>query len=488
MKKYIGFILTGIIASVLSIFLMKTFAPRLILQNHKYNQTAAKVSQVSYNPQTGIPMDFIEASEIAVNAVVHIKTEFMQEHTGYLYDPFQDFFWGNGTRRYKNYTPVMASGSGVIVSSDGFIVTNRHVIKNADKIHVILNNKKEYDATVIGKDPSTDIALLKIDENNLDYLPYGNSDEVKVGQWVLAVGNPFNLTSTVTAGIVSAKGRNINILNNDPNNNLPAVESFIQTDAAVNPGNSGGALVSADGQLIGINTAIQSNTGSYTGYAFAIPVNLVKKVVNDLLEYGSVQRAFIGVSIRNIDNDLAKDIDVQDYSGVYVSGLMQNGAAEIAGLKIGDIITQVNGKEVTKVSELQEQVSNYSPGDKITVKVRRKGTTLDIPVELKNSLGKTDLVKAEDNNANRLLGAQIDNVSDDLKEKLNIDEGVQIRDVGSGRFRSTGIRNGFIITKVNKLIIHNFGELKDALSSIKGGVLIGGIYPNGVKAYYGFGI
>jgi serine protease Do len=280
--------------------------------------------------------------------------------------------------------PQMGSGSGVIISADGYILTNHHVINNADEVEVTLNDKRSYTAQVVGNDPSTDLAILRISEEGLAFVPYGNSDLLEVGEWVLAVGNPFNLTSTVTAGIVSAKGRNINILNEEF-----AIESFIQTDAAVNPGNSGGALVNTKGELVGINTAIASNTGAYTGYSFAVPVNVARKVVNDLIEFGAVQRAFIGVSIRDIDGKFATENGIDRTEGVYVNGLTDGGAATVAGIKEGDIIVAVDGAPVRNVPELQERIGTYRPGDVAQVDVIRKGTPTRFDVTLRNRFGDT---------------------------------------------------------------------------------------------------
>lgn len=300
-------------------------------------------------------MDFTFAAENSVNAVVHIKTTVP---VVYRSDPFYEYFFGpmpktNGTQ--------MASGSGVIIGSDGYIVTNNHVIQSAEKITVTLNNNKTYSAKVIGTDAGTDIALIKVDADGLPAVLMGNSDNVKIGEWVLAVGNPFNLTSTVTAGIVSAKSRNIHILDGNPDKNVFPIESFIQTDAAVNPGNSGGALVNAKGELIGINTAIASSTGSYSGYSFAVPVNLVKKVTTDLRKYGVVQRGFLGVNIRNIDQELADELGIDELKGVYVGGTVKDGGAEKSGIKTGDIILNIGEVEVNSASSLQEHVGRYRP-------------------------------------------------------------------------------------------------------------------------------
>lgn len=334
-------------------------------------------------------MDFTLAAENSVNSVVHIKTTIpVVQQT----DPFFEYFFGPMP---KNNGTQMASGSGVIIGSDGYIVTNNHVINDAEKITVTLNNNKTYEAKVIGSDAGTDIALIKVDADGLPAVKMGNSDNVKIGEWVLAVGNPFNLTSTVTAGIVSAKSRNIHILEGNPDKNVFPIESFIQTDAAVNPGNSGGALVNAKGELIGINTAIASNTGSFSGYSFAVPVNLVKKVTTDLRKYGVVQRGFLGVNIRNIDQELADELNLDELKGVYVGGTVPGGAAEKSGIKEGDIILNIGEVVVNSASALQEHVGRYRPGDVINVRLVRDNEELIIPVTLQNMNGTTETVKKE---------------------------------------------------------------------------------------------
>lgn len=490
MKKAAVIFLAAMIGGLTSVGFYKLISEDDISSNTKTTLQQDDIKLVTYTnvlpPEMRI--DFTVAAKMSVNAVVHVKTEYLHENTYYSYDPFQDFFWGEGMKKHKKYTPAKGSGSGVIISTDGFIVTNRHVINGAEKIVVTLNNKKTYDAEIIGIDASTDLALLKIDESNLSYMPYGNSDEVKVGEWVLAVGNPFNLTSTVTAGIVSAKGRNINILRSDPSSGLSAIESFIQTDAAVNPGNSGGALVSSSGELIGINTAIKSNTGSYTGYSFAIPVNIVKKVVDDLLEYGIVQRGFIGVTIRNINSELAKEKDIDELAGVYVSGIAEGGAAEKAGIETGDVITKIGNADVTNVAELQEQISKFRPGNNILVTLKRSGKEQEFLITLKNKNGNTEIVKKENNKIATILGAHFRSISNAEKSKLRINNGLQVAKLNSGKLMSAGIKEGFIITRVDKKLIHNYDDLLNALEDKKGGVLIEGVYPNGMKAYYGFGI
>lgn len=368
----------ALVGGILSVSLYKSLETPITVTHSSQQSIDSHFINDKYGAEK--PSSFEVAAEMSLNTVVHVKTE--TEMKQQSVDPMYYLFYGKSKQRSPQL--IHASGSGVIISADGYIVTNNHVIDRAKKIEVTLNDKKTYTAKVIGTDPDTDLALLKIDKDDLPFIQYGNSNEVHVGEWVLAVGNPFNLTSTVTAGIVSAKGRDINILNNDPYTGLSAIESFIQTDAAVNPGNSGGALVNTSGQLVGINAAIKSNTGSYTGYSFAIPVNIVKKVVTDLKEFGTVQRAFIGVNIREMDKDLAEEIGTTDLNGIYVLGVTENGAAAKSGIKTGDIIKKVGTKEVNDVPELQEQISQFRPGDKVIVIISRDNKEIEIPLVLKN--------------------------------------------------------------------------------------------------------
>lgn len=426
--------------------------------------------------EQGVP-DFTKAAESSVHAVVHVKTTVTNRmaYNPFGFDPFD--FWG----RPRGQQQSEATGSGVIITDDGYIITNNHVVENAEKVEVTLNDNRTFKARVVGADPSTDLALLKVEEKGLPYIVYGNSDNLKVGEWVLAVGNPFNLTSTVTAGIVSAKARNIGILPDQFK-----IESFIQTDAAVNPGNSGGALVNTRGELVGINSAIASNTGSYTGYSFAIPVNLAKKVVDDLVEFGSVQRAFIGVSIRDIDSKLADERGLRETQGVYVAGLTPGGAAEEAGLREGDIITRVGEITVNNTPQLQEQIGRFRPGDRVTLSVLRDGKEQQLAIQLRNKDGDTRIVRAEESLS--LLGATFEQANAEERGRLGLQGGVKVSKLYSGKLRSAGIREGFIITSIDKKPIRSTQDLDQALKQKQGGVLIEGVYPNGMKAYYGFGI
>ncbi len=427
-------------------------------------------------PFTATP-SFEEAASQSVNSVVHIKTVATREAAPQSYDPIQEFFFGQPRRAPKQQ--VAGSGSGVIISEDGYIATNNHVINGATKIEVTLNDKRTYNGTIVGTDPTTDLALIKIEEKDLPAIYYGNSDDVNIGQWVLAVGNPFNLTSTVTAGIVSAKGRNINILKEDY-----AIESFIQTDAAVNPGNSGGALVNQNGELIGINTAIASNTGSYTGYSFAVPVNMVKKIMGDLAQHGTVQRALLGVQIREINQELAESEDIQNLEGVYISKVMDKSAASDGGLDDGDIIRSVNGVKIKSPAELQERVGQYRPGDVVNVEFERDGELKTTALTLKNKLGTTESIAKEVS----FLGAKLGKISSKEKKELGIEGGARVDELEYGKLLKEGIKKGFIITKVNNKTIKSPDHLMEVLKNTKGGVLIEGVYPSGSKSYYGFGL
>jgi len=454
-----------------------------------YNPYLTPVKLTNYNSSTGaanIP-DFVTSAEKSVNAVVHIKT-IVEQKNNLIYDPFQDWFFG-GRQRQPNL--MQGSGSGVIISQDGYIVTNNHVINDATKIEVILNDKRTYVADIIGVDSNTDLALLHIKETKLPFINYGNSDNIKIGEWVLAVGNPFNLNSTVTAGIVSAKGRNINILeHNAQGGNLAPIESFIQTDAAVNSGNSGGALVNTTGDLVGINTAIASNNGSYQGYSFAIPVNIVKKVVSDLIEFGTVQRAFIGLSIQDIDARFAEEKSIKQLKGVYINGLTEKGAGEEAGIKIGDIVTKIENVSVTSTSELLEQIGKYRPSDKIYITIIRNDKEIVLPVTLKNKENSLGIIKKPEiyKTAVNSLGAEFEELNTEEKLRYQINSGVKISKLHSGKLANAGIKEGFIITSVDKKKISSVKDIATMLENKSGGILIEGLYPNGIKAYYGFGL
>lgn len=431
--------------------------------------------------------NFVGASESSVNSVVHITTKVVK--TSFQRDIFSEFFHGPGAggQEFKQYG--QGAGSGVIVASDGYIVTNNHVIEDASEVEVTLNDNRKYTAKVIGTDPSTDIAVLKIQEGGLQALPLGNSDDLRIGEWVLAVGNPFNLTSTVTAGIVSAKARNINLLNDGNRQDIVPIESFIQTDAAVNPGNSGGALVNVNGELVGINTAIASRTGSYAGYSFAVPVNLVQKVMADLMDYGVVQRGYLGVQIADITQELKEDQKLKDLNGVYVAGVNQNGGAGKAGLKEGDVILKIGAKEVNSVASLQEEVGRRRPGDKVSVTIRNSKGGIEVKeIVLRNADGDTKLVSKEEIDKNVALGATFMELSSKEKKELNISNGVKITSLNAGKLKSIGLKEGMIVTKMNNEVISTVDQLTSKLNNSSGGVLLEVMTESGRKDYVGFGL
>lgn len=443
--------------------------------------------QANFSNASGLTPDFVQASESTINSVVHVTTKVVKTHI--QRDPFYEFFYGpgSGNREFKQYGS--GSGSGVIISSEGYIVTNNHVIDDASEIEVILNDNSKYTATIVGTDPSTDLAVLKIDAKNLKAIPIGNSDELKIGEWVLAVGNPFNLTSTVTAGIVSAKARNINLLSDRTKQNIVPIESFIQTDAAVNPGNSGGALVNTKGQLVGINTAIASQTGSYAGYSFAIPANLMQKVMRDLIDYGVVQRGFLGVQISDVNQELKEKYSLPSIKGVFVSKVIEDGGADKAGVKDGDVILKIGSKEVNSVAELQEEIGKRRPGDKVSVTIRDKKGNQEIKeIVLRNNEGETNLVSKEEVSKNTALGATFVPLSDKEKKELNVQYGVKIKSITTGKLKALGLEEEMIITKINNENIETVEQLTSKLNGPSRGILLEVMTKSGKKDYVGFGL
>ena len=440
--------------------------------------------QTQHTPATPINsyVDFTYAAERSVEAVVHVKVKMELKNNYESINPLLEFFFGIPSEpREPQYQE--GSGSGVITSTDGYVVTNNHVIDNASTVEVVLNDKRSFEAKVIGTDATTDLALLKIEANNLPTIPFGNSDELKIGEWVLAVGNPLNLTSTVTAGIVSAKARNINISNNEMR-----IESFIQTDAAVNPGNSGGALVNTKGELVGINTAIASTTGAYTGYSFAIPTSIVNKVVNDLKTYSVVQRAVLGIQVAEITDKLQKEKDLETLQGVYIISINENGAAKDANLKEGDIITSINDIKISSVAQLQEQISKCRPGDYIKVDYIRGRNHNSVNIKLKNSSGNTNIIKLSDNN---ILGAKFKPVDSKIKNRYNLQYGLQISELESNSILSKeGIKKDFIILKVNGHKIYDERDLTNIINQTINAedqdrvLFISGINPSGKIYHY----
>jgi Do/DeqQ family serine protease len=485
-KKYAAFLvvasLGGLVALGISRLLSKDESAKF---EQNYLAKYASLTEGIDRP------DFVQVAELVTPTVVHILTvveaQPQADNRQQQMDPF-DFFKGHGfDLQMPNQGPRAGSGSGVIISQDGYIITNNHVIDGANKIKVVLNDKREYDATLIGKDKNTDLALLRIDEKNLPFAVIGNSDDVKVGQWVLAVGNPFNLTSTVTAGIVSAKGRNLNLLRNGGANY--SIESFIQTDAAVNPGNSGGALVSSDGKLVGINTAIASETGQYAGYAFAIPTNLMKKVMDDLLKYGEVQRGVLGVEIRDVDGELADKEGLKEIKGIFIAKVRENSAAEDGGLKEKDVIIGLDGQNVKSTPELQEMIGKRNPGDKVKVTVLRDGKEKDCIVTLKSLDGKTNISTVEKIDVNKVIDTEFETLPREERLKLKIANGIKIKKVGTkSPMKKAGVPDGFVVTQIDKKPVATINDVKSSLENKKGGVLLEGINPDGSKGFYGFGL
>ncbi len=457
----------------------------------KVNATPATTSAVPAQP-----VDLTYAAEKSLPSVVHIlstknsKVQTVEVES----DPFSDFFGdpfgffgnpqGNGGKQKRSVrTPKQqGSGSGVIISADGYIVTNNHVVADADELTVTLNDNKEYSARIIGTDKTTDLALIKIEGKNLPAITIANSENIKVGEWVLAVGNPFNLTNTVTAGIVSAKGRSLY---------KNGVESFIQTDAAINPGNSGGALVNTRGELIGINAMLYSQTGSFSGYGFAIPTSIMNKVVDDLKTYGTVQRAVVGIQGSDVKNyvdgqkEQGKDIDLGTMEGIYVAKVTEESAAEEAGLKEGDVIIAIDGKEMNKMADMQEYLAKKRPGDKVTVTYLRDKKKATKSLTLKNEQGNTQVVKKADLD---VLGGNFRSITDAQKQQLNIGYGLEVLKVNSGKLKNAGITKGFIIQRVNDNAVKTIDDLqnivKDASTSKDPVLYIQGVYPTGKKAYF----
>ena len=483
MKKYSNYLVVA-----LSVVALAFSTGTLIKVNASPAAAAAVPAQ---------PVDLTYAAEKSLPSVVHIlSTKNSKVQTVEVQsDPFSDFFsdpfgffgnpnQGNGGRQKRSVrTPKQqGSGSGVIISADGYIVTNNHVVADADELTVTLNDNKEYSARIIGTDKTADLALIKIEGKNFPAITIANSENIKVGEWVLAVGNPFNLTNTVTAGIVSAKGRSLY---------QNGVESFIQTDAAINPGNSGGALVNTRGELIGINAMLYSQTGSFSGYGFAIPTSIMNKVVDDLKKYGTVQRAVIGIQGSDVKNyvdaqkDQGKDVDLGTMEGIYVAKVIEESAAEEAGLKEGDVITAIDGKEVNKMADLQECLAKKRPGDKVSISYLRNKKKATKTVTLKNDQGNTQVVKKADLD---VLGGNFRAITDTQKQQFNIGYGLEVIKVNAGKLKNAGITKGFIIQRVNDSAIKTIDDLQNVVkeaSTSKDPVLyIQGVYPTGKKAYF----
>lgn len=445
--------------------------------------------------------DFTNAAEQTVNGVVSVKSyatprrQRMVQDDSYLNDPLFEFFFGSPRRQTpqqqqpeqeEQQPRQIGLGSGVIISDDGYIVTNNHVIEKAERLEVTLNDNRNFTAKVIGADPLTDLALIKIEAPDLHVIPMGNSEDLHVGEWVLAVGNPFGFTSTVTTGIVSAKARNISTTTQTPSRGN--IESYIQTDAAVNSGNSGGALVNLDGELVGINAAIYSNTGTYAGCSFAIPTSIVQKVVADLKRFGTVQRAFLGITFRELSPEFISEKDIKGVNaGIYVNEVSDRSAAKEADLRAGDVIVSINGFPTLSTAQLQEAITKFSPGDKVEIVYYRDGNKHTCHATLRNNQGNTSLTHADNASS---LGANLSNPDNDTLKSLGISSGVSVGKLSDGRFKDSGMKDNFIILSINRTAVATPEQVESMYSSIRKSsdpdkvMFISGIYPDGRQAYY----
>jgi len=445
MRKFGSLFMAAVLGSICTVATVQWVDKKENGVRLEYLVPTSNVSYKTNGNTVAIGPDFTATAEKVTPAVVYIKStqeSGRQEEASQSIDPFRDFF--GGPRMQQG--PSQSSGSGVIINEDGYVVTNNHVVKDADILEVTLADNRTYKAEVIGTDPDTDLALVKINEKGLPHLSFVDSDQSKVGEWVLAVGNPFNLNSTVTAGIISAKGRSINILNNNTQQGNTAIESFIQTDAAINPGNSGGALVNLSGGLVGINTAIASPTGSYSGYGFAVPSNIVSKIVEDLIKFGTVQRGWLGVSIGSVNSQLVKEHELKVNEGAYISGFAEKSSAKTAGLKEGDVIVRIDNTPIKTNAALIEYIGRHRPGDKVNIVVNRDGREVSYPVILKNRDGEAVAVKAEEKDGYAALGLTVENVDPKVLKKLDLANGVRVKSLGNGKLaKYTEMRDGFII-------------------------------------------
>jgi len=496
MKNFGSLVLAAILGSVITItayqWLGKDKANGVKIEYVNGTPTAQVAYRINEKGEA-VPLDFTGTAEKVTKAVVHIRSTQTSgvSRERESNDPIQQFFFGPNGPIERG--PSVSSGSGVIINADGYIVTNNHVVQDADIVDVVLSDNRSFKAEVIGTDPDTDLAVIKINQKDLPYLSFVNSDNSKVGEWVLAVGNPFNLNSTVTTDIISAKGRNINIINsNNPlsknSNQRTAIESFIQTDAAINPGNSGGALVNLDGGLLGINTAIASPTGSYSGYGFAVPSNIVSKVVEDLLAYGTVQRGWLGIQVQSVNSDLAKENDLDVTEGAYVADFPEDGksAAKEAGIQKGDVVIKLDETEIKSSTALIEYVGRKRPGDKIQVTVDRKGKNIVIPVTLKNREGKVTAIKKEEKDVVSSLGIELADADAKTLKKLDLTNGVVVKSLGHGTVQKyTDMREGFIITHIDNNPVKSAKEVNETLKKKKQGdqVIFAGVYPDFPREY-----
>ncbi|MHC1731807.1 MAG: Do family serine endopeptidase [Bacteroidales bacterium] len=474
-KGLITTLLVALFGALAGLFIYTRFLNRDKLVTGSENEKQMIEENARYTsmvPQSGVN-DFTFAAEQTVHGVVHVKTRTTVSSS--YSNPLYEFFYGPGASQPRE---VRGFGSGVIVTADGYIVTNNHVIDEADEVDVTLNDKRTFAAEVIGRDPSTDIAVLKVKATGLPYIRFGNSDAIRLGEWVLAVGNPFNLTSTVTAGIVSARGRSLGLLDNQYR-----IESFIQTDAALNQGNSGGALVNVRGELIGITTAIISPSGAYAGNSFAVPSSIVKKVYEDLKEFGEVQRGLMGVNITDVTSEIANQENLKEIRGVYLTGVVEDGAAKAAGLEEKDVIIAINGEPVATTADLQERVSRYRPGDRLEVTYLRKGKESKKNVVLRNIEGGTGVV-APGAQSSSVFGATFTPLTAGERSQFKISDGVKITSISDGRFRDLGLSKGTVIVDVNGQKVNSGSDIRRATSDGKSLTSVEGFTPDGTYFKY----
>ena len=481
---FLGATVVAVSAAVASVTTYKVLEKRDVAVQAVSADSGLQIHKASMPQTFGMQerVDLTDAADKSLHAVVHIKsTENSKTRTVRTAPDIYDFFFGDGMGRQQEIRtqPRVGFGSGVILTEDGYIVTNNHVIDGADEIDVTLNDNRSFKGRLVGSDDKTDLALIKIEvDEKLPALPVGDSDELKVGEWVLAVGNPFNLTSTVTAGIVSAKARTLGVYNG-------GIESFIQTDAAINQGNSGGALVNARGELVGINAVLTSPTGSYAGYGFAIPTSIMTKVVSDLKQFGTVQRAILGIMGGTVTSELVEQKDLGVVDGVYVSEILPDGAAEDAGIEVGDVIVAVDGSKVKNMAQMQEMFTKHQPGDKVELTVVRNKKEKKVDVTLKNVQGNTSVVKNADLD---MLGATFKELDDKDKRLYKVNYGLKVLDVAKGRFADAGIKKGFVVLKVNNTPVKSVDDMqkavKQANSSSDQVLFIAGVTPSGKRAYF----
>ena len=485
MKKNAMTVVLSVILSALAAYGIVRTAVRANAQDGLYdNSDVASLDGTRYRTvnlaQTDYP-DFTYAAESAVDAVVYVAVTIRQAQN-YQIDPFYRFFFGDDAPQSRDRL-AQGSGSGVIIRSDGYIVTNNHVVENATEINVTLNNNKTFPAHVIGTDPATDVALIKIDADGLPTIPFANSDNLRLGEWVLAIGSPYDLRSTITAGIVSAKGR---AMGQRSGSDLK-IESFIQTDAAVNPGNSGGALVNKAGELVGVNTAIISQTGSYSGYSFAVPSNIVRKVVEDLIDFGSVRRVMLGITGGNLTDEIAKELKLSSLNGVYINEVQKGSTADKAGLKKDDVILELGGTKVNNMSALQEKVNSFHPGDKADIRFVRNGSEHTEELVFQEAAGEAKNGTVDEDGTVAFYGAKLAPASKETLSRLGLKKGVEIVSLGSGKMREAGASEGFVIQYVNDQPVDNAKQVVEIANKSKRAVFIEGVSASGRASYFGFG-